>query len=52
MWDTTNWQFQATGFPATSGVTACGNVYGLVIPVAPAGGLLPPAAPLLDAKCS
>jgi len=52
VWDTTNWQFQATGFPATSGVTACGNVYGLVIPVAPAGGLLPPAAPLLDAKCS
>jgi hypothetical protein len=50
VWDTTNWQFQATDF-STSGVTACGNLYGLVVPVAPAGGLLPNPAPLLDARC-
>jgi hypothetical protein len=52
VWDTTNWQFQATGFPATSGVTACGNVYGLMMPIAPAGGQRPSVAPLLDPSCS
>jgi hypothetical protein len=52
VWDTTNWQFQATGFPATSGVMACGNVYWLLVPVAPAGGQVPNVAPLYDASCS
>jgi hypothetical protein len=52
VWDTTNWQFQATDFPTTSGVTACGNVYGLVLPMTPVVGLQPAAAPLFDANCS
>jgi hypothetical protein len=51
VWDTTNWQFQEIDFPTTSAVTACGNVYGLLSPVAPPGGPLPNPAPLLDVSC-
>jgi hypothetical protein len=52
VWDTTNWQFQATDFPTTSGVTVCGNAYWLTDPVAPAGGQVPSPLPLFDANCS
>jgi hypothetical protein len=52
VWDTWYWQFQATAFPSTSGVTACGNVYWLTNPVAPAGGALPSADPRRDSACT
>ncbi len=52
VWDTTNWQFQSTDFPTTSGVTACGNTYWLTDPVAPSGGSAPPADPRHDATCA
>jgi len=51
IWDTWYWQFQATDYPTTSGVTSCGNVYWLTNPVAPAGSPLPSADPRYDSAC-
>jgi len=53
IWDTTHWQFQATEFPPTTNVAACGNSSGLIDPVVPiTASVPPPSTPSLDARCS